>query len=55
MLFSTGLTQVVETELQQCCFQQLATDLTNRGMRLMKLRVSTILNKKTAKQVAIFR
>jgi hypothetical protein len=55
MLFSTGLSQVVETELQQCCCQQLATDLTNRGKQLMKLRVSTILNKKTAKQVAIFR
>jgi hypothetical protein len=27
MLFSTGLSQVVDTELQQCCFQQLATDL----------------------------
>jgi hypothetical protein len=27
MLFSTGLSQVVVTELQQCCFQQLATDL----------------------------
>ena len=27
MLFSTGLLQVVDTELQQCCFQQLATGL----------------------------
>jgi hypothetical protein len=30
MLFTTattGLSQVVVTELQQCCFQQLATDL----------------------------
>jgi hypothetical protein len=34
MLFSTGMSQVVDKELQQCCFQQLATDLTNRGKRL---------------------
>jgi hypothetical protein len=27
MLFSTGLSHVVDTELQQCCFQQLAVDL----------------------------
>jgi hypothetical protein len=27
MMFSAGLLQVVDTELQQCCFQQLATDL----------------------------
>jgi hypothetical protein len=31
MLFSTGLSQVVDTELQQRCFQQLATDLLQTG------------------------
>ena len=54
MLFSTGLSQVVDKELQQYCCQQLATDLTNRGKRLMKLRVSTILNKKRPNRLPYF-
>jgi hypothetical protein len=38
MLFSTDLSHVVDTELQQCCFQQLCDrPVANRGKHLMKL------------------
>ena len=54
MLFSTGLSQVFDTELQQCCFQQLVTDLLQPRKAPYEACVSTILNNKRPNRLPYF-
>ena len=58
MLFSTGLSQVVDTSRAAAMLFSTTCDrpVVNRGKRLMKLRVYPLyFEQKMAKEVAIFR